>query len=121
MWDGGAAALAALGPAPQARHLGGSAGFVDEDEFGGIEIELPLEPGFTRRLHIWALLLARMCRLFLYVISRFLKNSQTVEGTAETERSAKSRSAISSRLMSGACSTSPRMKASCVSSFEPGG
>ncbi len=61
-----------------------------EDQFGRVEIELPLEPGFTRRLHIWALLLARMRRLFLYVISRFLKNSQTVEGTAETERSVNS-------------------------------
>ncbi len=66
MWDGGAAALPALGTAPQTRHLGGNTGLIDEDQLGGIEIGLPLEPGFTRRLHVLALLLARMRRLFLY-------------------------------------------------------
>ena len=90
MWDGGSAPLAALGPAPQARHLGGSAGFINEDELGRIQIGLPLEPSLARRLHVRALLFARMRRLFLYVISRLLKNSQTVEGTAETLNSAKS-------------------------------
>ena len=112
MGYGGTASLTALGAAAQARHLGGSAGFVDEDEFAGIKRDLPLEPGLTGRFHVAALLFARMRRLFLYVMPRFLKNVQTVEGAAETEHAAKSCSAISARLMSALSSTRPRMKTS---------
>ncbi len=64
MGDGGAASLASLGAAPQARHLGGSSGFVNEYELCGIEIELPVEPGFSRRFHVRALLFACMRRFF---------------------------------------------------------
>jgi hypothetical protein len=105
VWDGGTAPLTTLGAAPQARHLGGSTGFVNEDELAGIKLGLSLEPGFARRLHVTALLLAGMRRLFLKVMARLLKNSQTVDGTAEMPRSAKSLSAISPRLMSGRSST----------------
>ncbi len=62
------AALPTLGLAPQTRRLGGSTGLIDENQLGGVEIELPLEPCFTRRLHVLALLLARIHRLFSYVI-----------------------------------------------------
>jgi len=41
------AALAALGSAPQAGHLGRGPGFVDEDELLGIELGLGLEPGLA--------------------------------------------------------------------------
>ena len=112
MGYGGTASLTALCAATKARHLGGSAGFVDEDQFAGVKLERPLEPGFTGRFHVAALLFAGMRRLFLYVMPRFLKKVQTVEGTAETERSANNRPAISSRLISDVSLTRPRMKAS---------
>jgi len=42
--NGGPAALATPGPAPQAGHLGRGAGLVDEDELLGIKIGLGVEP-----------------------------------------------------------------------------
>ena len=45
--DGGPATLAAPGPAPQAGHLGRSAGLVDKDQAGGIETGLGVEPGLA--------------------------------------------------------------------------
>ena len=45
--DGGPAAHPPLGSAPQAGHLGRSAGLVDEDQLLGIEIGLGVEPGLA--------------------------------------------------------------------------
>lgn len=115
------ASLAFLRAPAQTRHFGAGTRFIDDDELAGIKIKLSVKPGLARGLHIFTLLLAGMRRLFLKVMPRFLKNSQTVEGAAETERSDKSRSAISERLMSRVSSTRPRMKASWASSLEPGG
>ena len=55
--DGGPAAHPALGPAPQAGHLGRGAGLVDEDQLLGIEIGLGVEPGLAAEDHIRPLLL----------------------------------------------------------------
>ena len=55
--NGGPAALAALGSAPQAGHLGRGAGLVDEDEPLGIEIGLGVEPGLAAKGDIRPLLL----------------------------------------------------------------
>jgi hypothetical protein len=90
MGDGGTAPLATLSPAPQARHFGGGAGFVNENELAGVQVGLPFEPTLACCLHVRALLFTRMRRLFLYVMSRLSKNSQTVEGAAETPYSVKS-------------------------------
>ncbi len=51
------AALAALGSAPQAGHLGRGAGLIDEDELLGAEIGLGVEPGLAAGDHIRPLLL----------------------------------------------------------------
>ncbi len=68
MRGGGAASLTTPCAAPQARHLGGSAGFIDKNELGGIKIELPVKPRLARRFHIFALLFARVRCLLLSVM-----------------------------------------------------
>ncbi len=55
--NGGPAALAALGSAPQAGHLGRGAGLVDEDELLGIKLGLGVEPGLAADDDIRPLLL----------------------------------------------------------------
>ena len=55
--DGGPAALAAPGSAPQAGHLGRGAGLIDEDELLGIKIGLSVEPGLAAGDDIRPLLL----------------------------------------------------------------
>ena len=55
--DGGPAALAAPGPAPQVGNLGRGAGLIDEDELLGIEIGLSVEPGLAADGDIRPLLL----------------------------------------------------------------
>jgi hypothetical protein len=106
--DGGAAALASGCSAVEARHLGGRAGLVDENELLGIEIKLAVEPGRAGHFHIAALLLGRMRRLFLSVIRRRLKKRQSVPIPALTLRSF-SFVRSSARVMSGVSVTRPRM------------
>ncbi len=55
--DGGSTALAALGSAPQAGHLGRGAGLVDEDQLLGIKIGLGVAPGMAASDDIRPLLL----------------------------------------------------------------
>jgi len=55
--DGGPTALAALGPAPRAGHLGRGPGLIDEDQLLGIEIGLGVEPGLAAEDYIGPLLL----------------------------------------------------------------
>ena len=121
MGDRRPAALAFLCPPAQAGHLGRSAGLVDEHQLCRIEAGLAIAPSLTGRLYIFALLLSSMRRLFLKVMSRFLKNRHTVDETADTLRSARRRSAIPLSEISAVSSTKPRMKASWASSLEPGG
>ena len=71
MRDGGAAALASGCSAVEARHLGGRAGLVDENELLGIEIELAVEPGRAGHFHIAALLLGRRSQRFVRSLARF--------------------------------------------------
>ena len=93
--NGGNTPLSAWRPAAQTRHFRRSAGLVDEDKSLGIKIELALEPDLPRRPYIVTLLLARMRRLFLYVMPRLAKNCQTVDGTTLIPCSTLMRSAIS--------------------------
>ena len=55
--NGGAAALPALGAAPQAGHLGRGAGLVHEDQLLGIEIGLGVGPSLAAGDDIRPLLL----------------------------------------------------------------
>ena len=55
--NGGPAALAALGSAAQAGHLGRGAGLIDEDELVGIKIGLGVEPSLATGDDIRPLLL----------------------------------------------------------------
>ena len=57
MRDGGSAALATPRSASEPRHLGRSACLIDEDQLGGIEIELAIKPGLPGFENIVALLL----------------------------------------------------------------
>ena len=57
MRHGDAAALAALGPAVAASHVGGRRGLVEEDNPFGIQVELPLEPVLARLHHVGTALL----------------------------------------------------------------
>ncbi|MFC6486401.1 hypothetical protein [Nitratireductor sp. GCM10026969] len=79
------------------------------------------EPGFAAAQDIGALLLGGVRRLFLNVMLRRPRNSQTVGGAARTPRSAANRAPISASVMSGVSSMRPSMKASCASSFERDG
>ncbi len=56
--------LAPLRPAAQARHLGRSAGLVDEDERLRVEIRLVFEPGLTGGRDVRSILLGRVSRFF---------------------------------------------------------
>jgi len=66
--NGGAQALPSWCTAPHAGHIGRSPGLVDEHEAGGVEIELPLEPGFTPPQDVRPFLLGRVRRLFFTVM-----------------------------------------------------
>jgi hypothetical protein len=48
----------------RAGHLGRGAGFVDEDQPLGVEVELAVEPGLARLLDVGAILLGGVGRLF---------------------------------------------------------
>jgi len=95
MWHGGTASFATRRPATQARHLGGSPSFIDEDKSPRVEVGLPLEPGLAGDPHIVALLFARMRYLNLNVMPRLLKKCQTVVLQTESRNSDVSCSAIS--------------------------
>jgi len=56
--------LAARAASARARHVGGAAGFIDEDELSGIEKRLPGPPGLARGRHVRAILLARQHAFF---------------------------------------------------------
>jgi len=58
MWHGSAAALATFGAAAEAGHLGGRAGFIDEDEALGIKVRLRVEPSPAPRGDVGPFLLA---------------------------------------------------------------
>ena len=62
--------LSAWGTAARARHLGRGAGLVDEDQPGGVEVELAVEPRLARLLDVGPVLLGRVGRLFLNVMAR---------------------------------------------------
>lgn len=64
VWDGRAAAHAALGASAQARHLRGSAGLVDEDQLIGIEVGLACEPDKPARGDVRTLLLGSVRGFF---------------------------------------------------------
>ena len=117
--NGGPAALAALGPAAQARHLGRGAGLIDEDELLGIELRLGLEPGLAAGGNVRPLLLGGVGGFFLKLMPRRSKKYHTVAGQADTARCSARRPAISAKLMSGRSLTNARMKASWASSFDP--
>ena len=51
------------------RHVGGGPGLVDEDQALGVEIELPVEPGFALLRNIGAALLGSVRGLFLRVMA----------------------------------------------------
>ena len=59
----GPAALTAKRTAPQARHLGRQASFVDEDHLRGMEIGLCVEPGAPPPQDVGTVLLQGMCGL----------------------------------------------------------
>jgi hypothetical protein len=60
----GKTALSFWRPPVEARHLGGGARLVDEDQPRRIEIALPLEPRLAGSLHVAAVLLSGMRRFF---------------------------------------------------------
>ena len=82
--DGGPKALAAGSPPVQARHLGGGARLVDEDQAFGVQVELTLEPGAATPQDVGTVLLRRMPGLFLSVIFRRTKNRHSVEMATAT-------------------------------------
>jgi hypothetical protein len=65
--NGGAATLALWRPATAACHLRRKAALIDKDQVFGVKIVLTIDPIFARGLHVSALLLAGMGRLFLCV------------------------------------------------------
>ena len=82
----GKTALSFWSPPIEACHLGGGVRFVDEDQPFRIKVELPLEPCFASSLHVAALLLGGMRRLFLYVMRRRSKKRHSVLMPALTPR-----------------------------------
>jgi hypothetical protein len=78
MRDADAQPLAAAATAVSSGHLGGSPGFVDEDEPFWIEIELPLKPGLAAFQDVWPILFAGVRGLFLRVMSWRAKKRRIV-------------------------------------------
>jgi len=79
--DGGPAALAPWRAAEQAGHLGAGASLVDEEQPGGVEVVLPVEPGVPRLVYVRPLLLGGMRRLFLRVMPWRAKKRCTTLGS----------------------------------------
>ena len=73
-------------PSPERRHVGFGpepapgliGGLVDEDQALGVEIGLPIEPGYASPGDVRSILFASMRRLFLSVTSWRWKNRQTM-------------------------------------------
>ena len=82
----GKTALSFWSPPVEARHLGGGARLVDEDQPRRIKIELPRRPRLAGCLHVAALLLGGMRHLFLNVMRRRSKKRQSVPMPALTPR-----------------------------------
>ena len=78
MRHGRPAALASGRAAIAAGHLGRGSAFVDEDQALGVEIGLPIEPGYASPGDVRSILFASMRRLFLSVTSWRWKNRQTM-------------------------------------------
>ena len=121
MRDRRAAPLAFGRPAAKPRHLGVRTGLIDKDQPFRVEIELIVEPVLSPGLDVRTLLLDRVARLFLCVRPRFDRKYQIVVGWTRMPRLSIERSASSGNVISLISSTKPKMKASCASSFEPGG
>jgi hypothetical protein len=102
----------------QARHGGGCARLVDEDQPFGVEIELALKPGLALLQHVGPVLFGGMRGLFLTVRPQRSRKVQIVPMLALTFRSAASRSCISARVVSGLVLIRPSRKARCASSLE---
>ena len=83
------------------REIGGSAGLVDEDEFGGIKIELAGEPVPALLQNVRALLLLGVRGLFLNVTPWRSKKRQSTETEKRSPQFCIRRSWISSSVMSG--------------------
>jgi hypothetical protein len=64
VWDARPEPLASQGPSPQAGHVGGRPGFVDEGQPCLIKVELALEPRLAPRHDIGTVLLQCMRGLF---------------------------------------------------------
>ena len=86
VWNRGKTALSFWSPPVDPRHLGGGACLVNEDQPRRIKIELPLEPRLASSLHVKALLLGGMRRLFLNVMRRRSKNRHSVPMPTRTPR-----------------------------------
>ncbi|MGH7840971.1 MAG: hypothetical protein ACREQT_05550 [Candidatus Binataceae bacterium] len=82
----GQTALSFWSPPVEVRHLVGGARLVDEDQPRRIKIALPLEPRLANSLHVAALLLSSMRRLFLNVMRRWSKKRQSAPMPALTPR-----------------------------------
>ena len=70
MRHGRPASVAAWCSASQPGHFRRQSRLVDEDELGGIEIELAVKPGLPPLQDVGAVLLQCVCGLFLYVQPR---------------------------------------------------
>ena len=81
--------------------IGGSAGLVDEDEFGGIKIELGGEPVPALLQNVRAPLLLGVRGLFLKVISWRSKKRQITDEEKCSPQLAINRPWISSSVISG--------------------
>ena len=84
-----------------ARQIGGNPGFVDENKFPRIEVELRPKPFLTLLQNIRALLLRGVRRFFLNVISWRSKKRQITEDEKRSPQLPISRSWISNSVMSG--------------------
>ncbi len=73
-----AAALSAHRTPAQACHLGRDPALVDEDQPRRVELGLALEPFYAALEDIFAALLGRVARLFLYVRPRLRRKAHTV-------------------------------------------
>ena len=74
----GPQSFAARRPAIATRHVRRCPDLIDEDELPGIEIELAVEPFLAPLQDVGAILLGRVCCLFLRVIPRRAKNRHIV-------------------------------------------
>jgi hypothetical protein len=78
VWHADPQTLSARRAAVASSHVGRGPGLVDEQEAGGVEVELALEPGRPPRQDVGPVLLDGMRRLFLRVILWRRKKRQSV-------------------------------------------